>query len=409
MSSETKNVVILGAGYAGLMAALRFAGKTKKHNTRVILVNGSDTFVQRPRLHQVATGQALHWEPLSEMLKGSRVLFLKGWVTALHPQARLVNVNTESGVKEVPYDVLVCALGSVVDQDSVPGVREHAYVLDSGAANGAQALWEKLESFSGPGGRVIVVGGGPTGIEGAAEINSLYPGLGVSLVTSGRFGDFKGPRVEAHIRDGFHKEEIAVHEHKKVLAVEKGKLRLENGETMPFDFCLWAGGFHAPPLAREAGFKVNKRGQVLVDPFGRSLNYPDVYAIGDAGHPVEEPGVPVRMSLVAAITSGAHAADNIAALLQGKKQTPFSFAYYGQGIAMGPDDAVGFLTYPAGKPRGPILRGKTAVIVRNFFVWLLYYFLKLERRWPGFYLWLGKRRYAKQAAINLQFPVSSEQ
>lgn len=169
---------------------------------------------------------------------------------------------------------------------------------------------------------------------------------------------------------------------------------------MSFDICLWAGGFRPLPLAREAGFTVNERGQILVDPFGRSLSHPGVYAIGDAAHPVEEPGVPLRMSLLTAITRGAHAADNIAAWLMGKEQTPLSFAYYGQGIALGPEDAVGFMAYPADKPVGPILRGKTAVLVRNFFVWLIFYFLKLERRRPGFFFWMGKGRYAKAQSVS---------
>jgi NADH dehydrogenase FAD-containing subunit len=170
---------------------------------------------------------------------------------------------------------------------------------------------------------------------------------------------------------------------------------LANGQSVPFDVCLWAGGFRALPLARRAGFQVNGQDQILVDPYGRAISYPNVYAIGDAAHPVEEPGNPVRMSLITAITRGAHAADNIAAFLRGRAQSPLSFVYYGQGIAMGPNDAVGFLGFPDDKPRGPILRGKTAVTVRNFFVSLLFYFLKLEQRFPGLFYILGKSRYVR--------------
>ncbi len=409
MSSQRKQIVILGAGYAGLMAALRLSGKTREQDTEIVLVNGCDAFIQRPRLHHVATGQEVPEVPLSEMLQGSRVQFLQGWATAVDPQAHKVTVQTESGAKQVAYDILVYALGSVVDQDSVPGVRDYAYVLDPEGEHGARAMQEELQALDSTGGQVIVVGGGTTGIEGATEIKGLYPELDVSLVTSGRFAAFKGPRVERHIRDAFRQQDISVHEGNKILAIEAGRLVLANGELMPFDFCLWAGGFRALPLARAAGFTVNERGQILVDPFGRALSHPDVYAIGDAAHPIEEPGVPLRMSLLTAIIRGAHAADNIAALLRGKEQTPLSFAYYGQGIALGPEDAVGFMAYPADKPLGPILRGKTAVHVRNFFVWLIFYFLKLERRRPGFFFWLGKGRYAKAKRLSNQQSVISRQ
>ena len=223
----------------------------------------------------------------------------------------------------------------------------------------------------------------------------MFPNLQVSLVTDGKFGTFKGPRVERHFREAFAQQNITLHEGQRVHAVEAGQLILANGNVLPYDLCLWASGFRAVPLAREAGFKVNDKGQILVDSFGRARSHPDVYALGDASHPVEEPGNPMRMSLLTAITRGAHAADNITALLKGKKQSPLSFAYYGQGIALGPNDAVGFFGYPDDKPRGPILRGKTAVGVRNFFVAFLLYFLELERRFPGFFYTVGKGRYAK--------------
>jgi len=58
MSEKEIQVVVLGAGYAGLMAAIRLAGKTKKRPAKIILVNASDHFVERPRLHGMATGNA---------------------------------------------------------------------------------------------------------------------------------------------------------------------------------------------------------------------------------------------------------------------------------------------------------------------------------------------------------------
>ena len=105
-------------------------------------------------------------------------------------------------------------------------------------------------------------------------------------------------------------------------------------------------------------------------------------------------GAPNRMSVFNALVMGAHTADNLNAALRGRPQKPLSFAYYGQAITLGPKDAVGFLTYPADKAIGPFYRGRTAVNLRNFFVWFLTFSLKIERRIPGFFFWLGKGRYA---------------
>ena len=87
-------------------------------------------------------------------------------------------------------------------------------------------------------------------------------------------------------------------------------------------------------------------------------------------------------------------------VLKGKEQKPLSFDYYGQGIALGPKDAVGFAGYPNDHPVGPVIRGGPAVFIRNFFVSLLGQMLELERRRPGLFLWTGKGRYekAKRAA-----------
>jgi NADH dehydrogenase FAD-containing subunit len=159
---------------------------------------------------------------------------------------------------------------------------------------------------------------------------------------------------------------------------------------------IWAGGFSASPIARQAGMRVNAQNQMLVDPYLRSLSHPNIYAVGDVAYPVEEPGVPMRMSLFTALVSGAQAAENIAAELKGNSPKPLSFVWYGQGIALGPQDAVGFSTYPADVAWRLIFRGTVAVKIRNFFIWYLGTVLEMERRIPGFFFWNGKQRYAKQ-------------
>jgi len=393
--NQSTKIVIVGAGYAGLMAAQRLAGKTRGLNVQLTLINGSDRFDQRPLLPRVATGQDVKRTPLAKLLRGTAVELRQGWITAIDPEQKEIQIQTKQGVEAATYDFLVYALGSVVDQESVPGVREHSYVLNPHGANGAAALHARLQTLAARGAKVIVVGGGATGIEGATEIKGRYPDLQVGLVTAGRFAAFKGTYVEAHIRDAFAEQGISFQEGERVVAVDAHHLLLEDGRTIPFDLCLWAGGFRALPLARQAGFIVNERDQIVVDPYGRSLSFVDVYAVGDAAHSVEEPGVPLRMSLHTAITRGAHAADNIAALLKGQKQTPLSFAYYGQSISLGPEDAVGFASYPAEAPPRVVLRGKTAAAVRRAFLWMYLVFYKLERRWPGFYFWLGKGRYER--------------
>jgi len=98
---------------------------------------------------------------------------------------------------------------------------------------------------------------------------------------------------------------------------------------------------------------------------------------------------------------GAHTADNLSAAQRGKAERPFSYSTYGQAVALGPRDAVGFATFPNDRAVGPIYRGMLAVRLRAFFVWFLVVALELERRFPGFFLWFGKRRYKMEATPTL--------
>ena len=145
----------------------------------------------------------------------------------------------------------------------------------------------------------------------------------------------------------------------------------------------------APSLSREAGLAVNELNQIVVDPFLRSISHPEIYAIGDAAHTREDPGVPVRMSAVTATIMGAHGADCLSAILLGKVPRPLSFAYLGQGIALGRHDAIGFNNYPDDKPRPPYFTGWLGYQIREVFV--RYLATAVQR--PGIFVWLGKRRY----------------
>jgi NADH dehydrogenase FAD-containing subunit len=395
MTTQTKNIIVLGGGYSGVMAALRLAGRTKRLDVTITLVNALEHFVERLRLHEQATGMLLPHRPLAHMLRGTNVRFLPGWVTAIDPAQQCVQVQSSNGQQQLGYDYLVNALGSRVNRSIIPGVEAHAFTLDPYGDLTSAALKSKLTGYGQNPFRVVIVGGGATGIEAVTQIKGCYPHSQVSLVTQGQAGAFKGARVQQHIMQALREQAIVTYEHVRVNRVEPDGVMLDSGR-IPADIVIWAGGFVASALAREAGLQVNAQNQVLVDPYLRSLSYPNIYAVGDAADPVEEPGVPIRMSLFTALVSGAQAAENIAATLKGQTPQPLSFVWYGQGIALGPHDAVGFGAYPADVAWSLILRRTLAVKIRTFFVWYLGVALELERRFPGSFYWNGKGRYAQQ-------------
>lgn len=143
----TTRIVVLGAGYSGQIAA-RLAARGK--DTAVTLVNERPQFVERVRLHQLASGQELREVPLATLLKGTGVELVIDRATHLDLDGKSVVL---AGGRTLAYDTLIYALGSYVDLDSVPGAAEHAYTVAS--AEEAARLRTRVAA----GGVVTVVGG----------------------------------------------------------------------------------------------------------------------------------------------------------------------------------------------------------------------------------------------------------
>src|SRR5206468_7825358 len=135
------------------------------------------------------------------------------------------------------------------------------------------------------------------------------------------------------------------------------------------------------------------RGQVLIDRAMRSLSHPEVYAVGDAAAPAEDPGAPVRMAAYTAIAMGAHGADCVAAQLKGKAPTAFGLSYQAFGLSLGRGDGVAqFLDGDHDTPLDRVITGKVAGMIREFFVRLIVVVLKAQRLGSWRFAWPGKNK-----------------
>ncbi len=382
---------VIGAGYAGLLFTMRLVGKVSRQHVQIALVNESDTFTERPRLHQFAANRVVPWRSLPQMLRRTNIQFIQGRVTSIEPIHRKIMVEDQQQTHRMEYDYLVYALGSETDRKTIPGVAQYAYTLAASGPLSAAALRETLPSIEARGGQIVVSGGGATGIETAAEVASAYPHVKVRLVTREPLALFLGKRVASSIRCSLQRLGVEIIDQTSVTAVRAQSVVIDQGSELACDLCIWTGGFVAPPLAREAGLSVNERNQIIVDPFLRSISHPEIYAIGDAATPAEDPGVRVRMSAVTATIMGAHGSDSLSAVLRGKTPKPLSFAYLGQGIALGRHNAIGFNNYPDDTPRPPYFTGWLGYLIREGFV----RYLAIATQRPGIFVWVGKRRYGR--------------
>lgn len=163
MAQSTSRILVIGAGYAGLLCTMRLAGKVSRHRAQIILVNDQDTFTERLRLHQYATNQAIEWRSIPQLLRRTPVEFVRGNVVSIDPEHRVVMVQDLQRTRQLEYDYLVYALGSQTDRRTVSGVAEHAYTLTARGPLSTSELRGILPTMAAKGGRVVICGAGPTG------------------------------------------------------------------------------------------------------------------------------------------------------------------------------------------------------------------------------------------------------
>jgi NADH dehydrogenase FAD-containing subunit len=374
-------ILIVGGGYAGVMAALRLANRGA--GRRVTLVNAEPEFVERIRHHELGAGTPPPRRPLATLLRGTGVELIIGRVAALDLVRQIAAL---SDGRELPWDRLVLALGSVATDEGVSGVRRHALLLGNEA--GAFELRSRLQAGAR---RVVVAGGGLTGVEIAAELADKAE---VTLVTSGGIGAFLSPEAQASLRKqlltlGVRIVDAAVKE------VRASEVVLEDA-TLPCDACVWAGGFAAPPVARAAGLAVNDAGQTVVDERLRSRSHPNVYAVGDAACADFDAGSPIRMGCKYAMPMAVHAAENLARELRGESGRPFRFGDSGFCISLGRKHGLVQLNHRDGTAK-QVITGKWAVRIKEWICRFTVWSLRLERRF-AFYRWLRPSRRALEGS-----------
>ncbi|MGW5678518.1 NAD(P)/FAD-dependent oxidoreductase [Streptomyces sp. NPDC003860] len=347
-------VVILGAGYAGMAAAIQLAARVKRREgVQVTLVNAQERFTERMRLHMTATGQRLAELSIPELLEGTGAQFVRGWVTAVDLDARAVRIDDD---RVLHYDTLVYALGGVADTSAVPGAEGHAYTLSS--AQDAELLADRLERLSS--GTVVVAGSGLTGIEAAAEIAERHPELSVVLLGRQEPGAAMNAKAKAYVHAALDRLGVQVRAGVEVVKVLPDAVELVGGESVAADAVLWTSGTRTLPLAAAAGLAVDGHGRVVTDAALRSVSHPEVYAIGDAAAIRQGHGV-MHGTCQGGMPAGVHAALSIDRVLRGRRPKPFRFGYYHTPVSLGRGDAVVQFTRPDDSPRRICLTGRTAV------------------------------------------------
>ncbi|MFK0258545.1 NAD(P)/FAD-dependent oxidoreductase [Streptomyces sp. NPDC090445] len=325
--SENTHVVVIGGGYAGVMAANRL---TQRDDVTVTIINPRPSFVPRLRLHQLVGGTHDAVVDFAGILAAGVRLTVDS-VTRIDAAGRSVALASGG---TVGYDYLLYAVGSGVAEPRVPGAAEFAHQIATLEAAGH--LRSVLDASPAEA-AVSVVGGGPSGIETAAEL--AEQGRRVTLLCGGVLGPYLHPRARRTVAGRLARLGVTVLEgpDTKVTAVTRDAVRLQDGRELPSAVTIWTAGFGVPDLAARSGLRTDAEGRLLTDETLTSVDDERIVAAGDSAAPSD---LPFRMSAYGAGCLGAHAADTVLKRLAGQQPASIDLSFPAMCISLGRSAAV---------------------------------------------------------------------
>lgn len=425
MVKKKLRIVILGAGFAGLRVAQDLPKMLKGALPDITLVDRSDVHLYTPDLYEIASAFNEKMDfaclvklkdtvatPLRDLVNPSEVNLLHDWVTGVDPKKKKVLLK-RSG--ELPYDILVVALGSTPAYFNIPGLEEHAYSLktvrDALAIN-ANLDHQFLQRRSPNVGRnrrplaplhVAVGGGGAAGVELTGELSNCldrlcnkyrFPRSKVHLHLIEGQGELagSGPRGTALIAERFKRERTTVHLNRFLTKVEKNRVRLKSPkgkkEVLPCSFLIWTGGVQVNPVVAESLGSKEFRGAIAVDATLHSTLYPDIFAAGDNAALVDQrTGKLIPMLAQFAFLEGAVTARNVVNKIQKKPLKPARFHRPVMVLPLG--GRYGFMRL------GPLL-------LKGRRVWLLHRLISLRYAMMILPFWKAYKKWRKDTKVFIE-------
>ncbi|UPU46210.1 MULTISPECIES: NAD(P)/FAD-dependent oxidoreductase [Rhodococcus] len=343
-------IVVVGAGYAGTIAANHLAKKLP--DAELTVVNPRADFVERVRLHQQIAGTGSAATPLTSML-AETIHTVLGSVNKIGDGS----LTLEDGAS-LDFDYLLLAVGSTV--------RAPAGTVPVGTWEGAQQSRAALAEL--PGGSVVtVVGGGLTGIEVVSEVAEARPDLRVRIVGE-KIGASLSPGAQDRVRAELTRMGVDIVED-RVVDIDtsggggSGTIALRSGDRVDSDLTLWAIVADVPDLAARSGLDVTAEGRAVVDEYLRSVTDPRVFVVGDCA---AVPGA--RFACATATPQGAHAAKVIVRTIKGRRLKRFSMGYVGQSLSLGRNGGLLQMCRRDDTPRRMYLTGRIAATSKESIV-----------------------------------------
>lgn len=368
-------VLVLGGGFGGIGVAR----KLKKADVDVTLVDKHDYHTFQPLLYQVATDlleTTACGHPLRDLFhEQPNVTVHQATVTDIDLPRREVRF---AEMAPLSYDYLVLGLGAQVNFFGVEGAAAHAFPMYTLAdalrlKDHVLRQWEAADkdpSLVDDGAlNVVVVGGGPTGIESAGALAELYRSnfaedyprlpqdkVRIVLVEAGPalLSMFKAD-IRSYTKQALEKRGVEVLLGEVVAAIEPTRVTLKSGTVLDAHTLVWGAGLSANPVVESLGTELQHGRRLPTDADLSVVGHPEVFAVGDIAWITDTKTEEVLPQLGSvALQTGEHAGENIARLVAGKPTESFRYHDKGTMATIGRGAAV-IQTH-----HGHTLKGRTA-------------------------------------------------
>lgn len=364
MSQKTR-ILIAGAGFAGIYT-FKALKKLLRGNdgVEIFIMHPKNYFLFTPLLHEVATGnQTLRniTEPIRKIIRGSDSHFVQTKVLGVSVSEKIV--ESEQGYYR--YDYLVLALGAQTNFYNTPGAKEYCFTLKSledayrlknqfidnfERASETEDLEERQRLL-----HFVVIGGGPTGVELAAEMADFFYDTFAQYYTFEIIKATKITIIQSHetlvpqFPKNFHKrslnrlkhEKIEVRLNCKVQVVSKNEIILSTGETIPTFTPIWVAGIEPQHIPFDIAVEKNNKGQIKIGTDLTIPNHPNIFVIGDMAEVNDHTGSPLPATAQVATKQASHVAKNIFQLINNQLPRPFVYRESGTLMSLGKFHALG--------------------------------------------------------------------
>jgi NADH dehydrogenase len=334
-------ILVLGAGFAGLWAAIGAARKLEEigegaAEVEVLVVDRNPYHNIRVRNYEVDLSDVAL--PLAGLLDPIGVNHMVAEIRSIDPDKQQVTVTSNRGQEVLPYDRLVFALGSELVRPAIPGLAAHGFDVDTYAAAvrlddhlAALGAGEASEGCA----TVVVVGAGFTGIEVAAEMpgkldRARVPGerrivlVDPNPVVGATIGEHARPVISEALSALGVEMRLGV----AVASVDANAITLSSGEVIPAQTLVWCAGMRASPRAATLAVERDRTGRLIVDQFMRATGLTNVFAAGDVACSLVDGVHSTVMSCQFARPMGRFAGHNVVADLFGQPLLPLCIDWY---------------------------------------------------------------------------------